>query len=460
MMTRFCRWGGTPGLISVFCVMLGVGCNPRSDPGSKQTQADSKTAPSDLEWVKPIRQALLKSVEQPGTVEPFEETPLFAKVPGFVSMVRTDIGQRVKGPVKNAKGDVISPGDILAEVSIPEMVEEASQKEALVGQAESEVHLAEKGVGSAEAQLFAMEALVQESKAAVRRSQAVYERWEADLSRVNTLIQRGIADAQTRDQIQGEFRSATAGRDEANAKLLTAEANARKTKADLERAKAMVSAAKSHVNVAKAEARRLVAMLSYTQIRAPYDGIITKRKVNTGDLLNPGRVEPLFMIARFEPLRLVVYVPETEAALVQEKTPIRLRVQAIKGLELKGLISRTSWSLDPGARTLRAEIDLPNPGERLRPGMYVYASIEGTLPEAWTLPASAVVKQGDGLACFRLADGKLARTPVQAGHSDGKRIEVLKWQVSEGVWSVPTAENSIAQKASGLSHGMAITLQK
>jgi len=449
------------GLASLICGFLvgvlgtGTGCSPKAT-GKLETPGTPQTAPAALEWVLPQRGRLVKKVEQPGTVEPFEETPLFAKIPGYVTLVRADIGQRVKGPQRNEKGEILTPGELLAEVSIPEMEEEASQKEALVSQAEAEVKLAEKGVASADAQVFAMEALVLESKAGVRRASAQYERWEAEISRINNLIQRGIADAQTRDQIQGEYRSATANRDEATAKLATAEANARKARADRDKAVAAVTASQTHVKVAQAEARRLKAMLEYTKIRAPYDGIITRRKVNTGDFLTMGRADPLFTIARFEPLRLVVFVPENDAGLVQEKTPIKLRVQALKDLEVKGLITRTSWSLDPGARTLRAEIDLPNPGEKLRPGMYVHASIESPLPEEWSLPVSAVAKQGEALVCFRLVEGKLVRTPIQPGHNDGKRVEIPKWQVG-GEWKAPDSQTTVAQKAAGLVDGMALS---
>jgi len=494
-MRLFIDKGVRLGVISLL-VFGFLGCAPKSQESAKTSDSSkgTPTASIDFQTTTPRRTALIRKVEQPGTVEPFEETQIFAKVPGFVSRVNADIGQRVKGPVSPVVGSLppgktdalggrillsgnnpptgspasspnagapVQEGEILAEVSIPEMEEEAHQKMEMVALAETEVVLAQKSLASTEAQVASMEALVQESKAGVRRAQAQFERWESESARVAGLIQRGIADAQTRDQILSEFRSASANRDEAMAKLVTAEANARKAGTDREKAKAGILVAQAQVGVAKSEAKRLQAMLGYTKIRAPYNGIITRRKVNTGDFLAPGRVEPLFTISRIETLRLVVFVPEADAGLVKKDTPILLRVQALKGWELKGIVSRTSWSLDPGARTLRAEIDVPNPGEMLRPGMYVYATLEGTLPENWAIPNTALAKQGENLVCFRDLGGKIARTVVQVGHSDGKLTEILKWQTApDGAWNTPDGNCKVCIKSAGLADGMPIPSDK
>ena len=153
-----------------------------------------------------------------------------------------------------------------------------------------------------------------------------------------------------------------------------------------------------------------------------------------------------------------------DAGLVREKSEVKFTVGPVDGPTRTGTITRTSWSLDPGARTLRAEIDLPNKDESLRPGMYVYARITGHLPEAWTLPASALVKQGDVIVCFRIVDGKAARTPVQIGRSDGKFTEVLKVQTpgEPPAWAPPdwTGEEGVVQKAVGLSDGQEVRVER
>jgi RND family efflux transporter MFP subunit len=201
-------------------------------------------------------------------------------------------------------------------------------------------------------------------------------------------------------------------------------------------------------------------MEGYAKIRAPYDGVITFLKVKDGDFVQPagGQGDWLFKVARLDPVRVVIAVPEADAELVNEKSEVKLTVQALYGPSLRGKIVRTSWALDPGARTLRTEIDMPNKDDRLRPGNYVYAQITNQLPDAWTLPTSALVKQGDAAVCFVIEDGKAVRTPVQVGRGDGKFIQVMKRQRpgSPPVWEDFTGTETIAARAAGLTDGQSV----
>src|SRR5207249_1307116 len=94
-------------------------------------------------------------------------------------------------------------------------------------------------------------------------------------------------------------------------------------------------------------------------------------------------------------MRVRVEVPEGDAAWVNRGAEARIHVQVLKSYEFVGAVTRTSWSLDRTARTLLAEVDVPNPEGKLRPGMYAYATITAEHPGGWTLPASAVVTEGD-----------------------------------------------------------------
>ena len=95
---------------------------------------------------------------------------------------------------------------------------------------------------------------------------------------------------------------------------------------------------------------------------------------------------------------------------------------------------------------------------RLRPGMYVSAQIISPLPEAWVLPATAVIKQDDAPVCFLIKGGKAVRTVVQVGRGDGRLIEVLKRQSSGAVfaWEDFTGRETVAARASGLKDGQAV----
>jgi RND family efflux transporter MFP subunit len=201
-------------------------------------------------------------------------------------------------------------------------------------------------------------------------------------------------------------------------------------------------------------------MLGYAKIRAPYDGVVTARKGNTGDFAQPagGQSDWLFKVARIDPVRVVIAVPEADAELVKEKSEVKLTVQALSGQSLSGVVARTSWALESGSRTLRAEIDLPNKDGRLRPGMYVYAQIVNQLADAWTLPASAVTKQGDSTVCFLIEDGKAVRTPVQVGRGDGRFVQVLKRQKSGSppAWEDFAGDEMVADRATGLTDGQSV----
>jgi RND family efflux transporter MFP subunit len=236
-----------------------------------------------------------------------------------------------------------------------------------------------------------------------------------------------------------------------------------KAKADRDKMEADTRAARARVDVAKAEAGRMEAMLGYAKIRAPYEGVVTSRKVSTGDFVQPaaGQGDFLFRVARLNPVRIVVAVPEADAGAVQEKCEVKLTIQALGGTPLTGTVARTSWALEPGARTLRTEIDLPNKDGRLRPAMYVYAQIVAQPTEGWALPASAVVKQGDRKVCFLIENEKAMRVAVQVGRSDGQFIEVIKFQKpgTNNPWIEWTGKEVVALRASELTDGQAVALE-
>jgi len=431
-------------IIAVLAVTILAGCGRRVEPTTPG--ADATPAATKVHLVRPEWKSVARVVQQPGTVAAYEETQLHARVAGYISKIHVDIGQRVTGPRHDAQGKETAPGQILAEISVPELEQETKQKQALTLEAEAEVEQAKKAVTSAEAAIAIAEAAVIEAR-------AQRDRWSSESKRVAKLVEGGTLDVQTRDETINQAKAT-------EARVLASEAAVRKAKADRDKMQADVRAAEAHVGVAKADALRAQAMLAYSKIRAPYDGIVTIRKVHTGNLVQPsgGKGEWLFSVARLDPVRVVMAVPEVDAELVEEGAKVALDIRAAQRTPLRGSVSRVSWSLDQGARTLRTEIDMPNKDGRLRPGMYAYAKIESQCPGCWTLPASAVVKQGDAMVCFVVADGKAARTPVQLGRSDGILVEVLKWQstASPAAWQDWTGKELVADPAAGLSDGQTV----
>jgi HlyD family secretion protein len=364
--------------------------------------------------VRPERKTVRHPIDQPGfNIEAFQETALYAKVSGYVAKWHVDIG------------DAVKKGDVLAELDVPEMVVEVKQKEASVRQAEAQVA---------------------QAKAAELTAQARLERAKSQYQRLARVGKGGALDDENVDEARLGYEAG---------------------KAALEKAKADVTAAGAAVEVAKANRDYAQTMLRYTEIRAPYDGIVTQRNVNDRDFVRPGdagvKGRPLYVVQQFDPVRVFVNVPGADAAWVQDGDPVSLRLQGAGGELFQRKVTRNARSLDPQARTLRTEIDVPNPDKRLKPGMYVQARITVEHRDVWALPDAAVRTEGDQTFCYIVEGGQAVRTPLQVGLRGGGLVEVLKKQArppsagEEGRWEAITGrEEVVAGEAGGLRDGQPV----
>jgi RND family efflux transporter MFP subunit len=363
--------------------------------------------------VRPERKTVSRPIEQPGfNIKAFEETPLYARVSGYVGKWHPDLGDRVK------------KGQVLAELDVPEMLVDLKQKEAAVRQAEAQIRQARAAVLAAEAQ--------------VAYSKSQYER----LSRLG---KEGVMEKENILERRLAYEASNAG---------------------LAKATANVAVAEAQLEVAKANRDYSKTMLEYTRIKAPYDGVITQRNVNTRDLVQPGgtgeKGRPLYVVSQLDPVRVFVNVPGADAVWVRDGDPVTLQLQGAGGAVFRGKVTRNARALNPQARTLRTEIDLPNPDGKLLPGMYVQARITVRHENVWTLPAAAVVTEGDQTVCYRLVDGKAVRTPLQVGLTGGGLVEVLKKQVrpspgGEPRWEDLTGTDEVvASDAAALSDGQPV----
>src|SRR5690242_14721851 len=167
-------------------VVVVVGWTRTSSAAPAVSPGDSP-APAAVTTVHPERQTVRLTVEQPGQIEGFEQTPLYAKVAGYVQKYHVDIGDRVKA------------GQLLAELSVPELAEELHQKEAAVTLARAQVDQAHRAFKAAEANLHKTEAGVDQAEASVTRAEAGYTHWRAEYERVRRLVDRGALDQATHD---------------------------------------------------------------------------------------------------------------------------------------------------------------------------------------------------------------------------------------------------------------------
>jgi RND family efflux transporter MFP subunit len=193
-------------------------------------------------------------------------------------------------------------------------------------------------------------------------------------------------------------------------------------------------------------------MLGYASITAPFDGIVTQRNVDTGHFVLPGSgssARPLLVVARNGKLRVVVEVPEAEAALVTPGDQAVVRVPALAGREVPGEVSRTGWALESANRSLRTEIDLMDADGLLRPGTYATVRIElETHPDVLTVPVAAIVHENGQTLCCCVVDGHVARRPVVIGLRSGDRVEVVS--------GLGTDDLVVQQRADSLKDGQAV----
>lgn len=377
--------------------------------------------------VKPERKAMRRVIEQPATIEPYEVAPLRFKISGYVDRVSVDIGDRIAGPELNRDGSVAKPGQSLAVLSVPEYEADVHQKESLVVQAQADIQQALAAVQVAASGVTSAEAQINVAQAAVSGGQAHVERYQSELKRFTELESRQSVTAKLVDETRAQLHAVQAKVDEARAQVraseaLVAERNARRAEAD-----ANVKAAEARSKVAQAELARANVLWEYRTLRAPFNGVVTQRHVHPGHLVQPGAAgEVCLVVARTDRVRVVVDVPEIDAASVGQGNAITIRFPALNGLSIDAKVVRTSWLLNSTARTLRAEADLENEPNRFRPGMYGYANIVvAERANALVLPASAVFadKSQSFVAC--LEDGKIQRRPVNLGLRDSNDVEVL-----------------------------------
>lgn len=416
---------------------LGAGCE-RPSEGKAGSSGTAGVPVARVEVVRPERHTVRRAVAEPGQLVALETTPIHAKISGYVKSWSVNIGAEVK------------KGQVLAELSVPETQAELKQKQAAIEHAEARRAQARAAVEVAEANLAGAEAKLNEVRAGVNRAEADLTRWKSEAGRVSQLVSERAVTGSLLDETRSKLHSAESSREEVRAQVKTAEVARIQSRAALDQARSDVVAATAAIDVAKEDAHRVEAMLAYTRIEAPYDGIITRRTIETGQLTKPGAdTAPLFVVSRSDIVTIIVDVPETYATEINPGDRVQVKLQAAKVKLIDTKVTRTSWSLDPKSRTIRVEIDIPNPQAQLRPGLYAYATIAAEEhPDVLTIPSTAVVTDQDQRFCVVIVDGKAVRRPLEVGLSDGTRTEVVSG-LKEG-------EQVVKANAASLSDGQTV----
>jgi RND family efflux transporter MFP subunit len=274
------------------------------------------------------------------TVQSAPQTDVLALPGEAAAWYESTIYARVNGYVEKwfvDIGDHVHDGEVLATIETPRLDARLMADQARLRAAETEVE-----VGEAQA----------------RFARSTYERWKNS--------PKGVVSEQEREEKKAASESAEARR----------------------------NAAVAQVNLAQAEVDRLTASVRFKEVRAPFSGVIVQRQIDIGNLVTAGSTTgntPLYRMTKNDPIRIFVEAPQSVAASMKVGTPAHISVGNLQGRSFDGTITRTANAVDTTARTLRVEVDLPNPDGALVPGSYVQAAFSLHTQGVSQVPAAALV---------------------------------------------------------------------
>lgn len=368
---------GIGGIIVL--ALVAVGAVPRI-ASHREALAASKDAPVTHPVVTVIHAAKGQPTSQlilPGNIEPMFTANLFARVDGYVDRRNVDIGTKVRA------------GQVLAVISSPEIDQQLSQARATLAQSQ--------------AALLQARAALEQAKANAELARLTKER-DLPLGQQHAISQQ-IVDAAVQTS---------------NARI-----------ADVAAADANIAAAEASITANQANVKRLQQMQNFERIVAPFDGVITERNIERGDLVSasaPTGGKPLFSIAQASTLRIYVDVPQSEAVNIRDGQRASVDVTERLGRQYSGTVSRNASALNDAARTMRTEVQIDNRDASLLPGMYAQVHFTlGTQRSSLIIPTSSLVIDRAGMHVVSVtADHTLHFVPVTIGKDMGKEVEVLQ----------------------------------
>jgi RND family efflux transporter MFP subunit len=284
----------------------------------------------------------------PGSLQAYEESPIYARTSGYLVRWYKDIGSRVK------------KGELLAKIDAPEVDQELNQTRAARQQTVAQMELAKISA----------------------------DRWE-------NLRKTDSVSAQEADQQTSAYKQ-------------------------------------SQANVAAADAnvRRLEQLEGFKDVYAPFSGVLTRRNVDPGALINAGAGvagRELFDIARMDPLRVFTSVPQAYAPYIKVGAKTTIVLQEFPGQKFTGTVARTAESIDPATRTLLTEVDVPNKEGRLLPGALgeVHFTVGNGVNKV-TIPVNAMLFRAEGPRVAVVgSDNKIQLRPINIGRDYGATLEIL-----------------------------------
>ncbi|OUM00633.1 efflux RND transporter periplasmic adaptor subunit [Variovorax sp. JS1663] len=266
------------------------------------------------------------------------------------------------------------------------------------------------------------------------RASGYLKRWTRD---IGSQVKKGelLAEIET-PEIDQQLSQAIAARQQTASSLELAKStvarweNLRKkdvvSQQDLDERRSSLAQATANLAAADANVQRLRQTEGFKRIVAPFDGVITRRNVDVGDLIDAGGSRPLFLLAQTDPLRVYINVPQSYAQLVKAGQPVVVTQAELRGQSFKGEVARTSGAIDTATRMMQVEVALPNREGLLLPGAYVQVSLPLAASRALSIPANALLFRGDGTRVAVVdGEGRVRLRTVQLGRNYGETVEVI-----------------------------------
>jgi RND family efflux transporter MFP subunit len=373
-----------------------------------------------VQTVKPTVKALQVQSVLTASVEAMEKTELMSRVPGVVPTLPSDVDI----------GKPVRAGETIFTLEVPDLLKEREYRVALQDQAN---HAYEQSLA---AEKLARKELT-EAESAVERFEAEHAYRAQRDERTRKLVSSGSLQPEVAEETFAQRRAAKSAWDASKAQVETRQAKIASTLAD-------IKVADSRRKVAAADVARLDTSIALAAVKAPFNGIITRRQVNSGDTIKDGSV-PLLTVMRTDRLRVVLDIPERDVPLLRAEqgdtagpegiapNRVLLTIPALPGEQISGTITRMASALDPATRTMRAEMHLER-REGLKPGMYGRATVFLAVHnDRLTVPSTALVRNGDRveLVYVEVTDpahkpplGMLRRVEVDIGLDDGREVEI------------------------------------
>jgi RND family efflux transporter MFP subunit len=352
----------SPFLFFTFSLAL-MGCGSPAVQQSQTNEATGAAASQQVATASVESQKLDTTLSLPAQVTPYETVDVYPKVTGFIDSITVDRGSRVIA------------GEVIVRLSAPELVAQRTQAEA--------------GLHSAEAQLAAA---------------------QAKLSSDHGTYLHLAAAAKTPGVVAGND-------------LQVAEQTAAADNAQLQ-------SASNNVEAARDSLRGVTQLESYLEIRASFDGMVTQRNLHPGALVGPASGQagalPIVRIESMDRLRVVVPVPEANAAGVQEGQLVAFGVPAYPGRTYRAPIARISHDINQNTRTMLVELDLHNVDAQITPG--TFTSVEWPIHRSYAtlfVPSSAVTTDLQRTFVIRVRQGRAEWVDVKTGATVNGKTEVF-----------------------------------